>query len=161
MAQRKTGALLDCACSLGALAGGGSPEQVAHLGQFGSRLGLAFQVVDDLLGMWGDPATTGKPAHSDLRNRKKSLPIVAALTSGTAEGEELARWLQREQATAVPELVRAATLVEAAGGRQWCQSRLEVLQADALRHLLFVQSTGWASAELIALLSMVVTSRSR
>ena len=161
MAQGKTGALLDCACSLGALAGGGSPEQVAHLSRFGSRLGLAFQVVDDLLGMWGDPASTGKPAHSDLRNRKKSLPIVAALTSGTAEGDELARWFQREQATAVPELVRAATLVEAAGGRQWCQSRLEALQADALRHLLLVQSTGWASAELITLLSMVVTSQTR
>ena len=51
-----------------------------HLRAFGEHLGLAFQHVDDLLGIWGDPAVTGKPVFSDLRNRKKSLPVVAALT---------------------------------------------------------------------------------
>lgn len=53
MAVGKTGALLGCACGLGALFGGGDPEQVEHLVAFGRDLGLAFQLVDDLLGIWG------------------------------------------------------------------------------------------------------------
>src|SRR5262249_38599046 len=63
MAESKTGALLGCACALGAMFGGGHPEQVEHLYGFGERMGLAFQFVDDLLGIWGDPAVTGKPVY--------------------------------------------------------------------------------------------------
>ena len=81
----KTGALLGCACALGALFGGGDAGAGrARCAASATALGLAFQLVDDLLGIWGDPAVTGKPVHSDLRSRKKSLPVVAALTSGTA-----------------------------------------------------------------------------
>ena len=69
MAEGKTGALLRCACAVGASFGGGSPEQVQCLRDFGAHLGLAFQHVDDLLGIWGDPAVTGKPVYSDLRSR--------------------------------------------------------------------------------------------
>ena len=47
--------------------------------EYGDHLGLAFQLVDDLLGIWGDPAVTGKPIWSDLRQRKKSLPVASAL----------------------------------------------------------------------------------
>jgi geranylgeranyl diphosphate synthase type I len=63
---------------------------VAYLRSSGVHVGLAFQHVDDLLGICGDPAVTGKPVHSDLRNQKKSLPVVAALTSETPAGHELA-----------------------------------------------------------------------
>ena len=52
------------------------------LEEYGYHLGLAFQAIDDLLGIWGDPATTGKQTWSDLRQRKKSLPVVAALAAG-------------------------------------------------------------------------------
>jgi geranylgeranyl pyrophosphate synthase len=56
MAADKTGALLGCACALGAVTGGGSAEQVERLRGFGTAVGLAFQLVDDLLGIWGEPA---------------------------------------------------------------------------------------------------------
>jgi geranylgeranyl pyrophosphate synthase len=82
MAENKTAALLGCACALGALTGGGSDEQIDELRQFGEHLGLAFQFVDDLLGIWGDPAVTGKPVYSDLAGRKKSLPVVAHWAPG-------------------------------------------------------------------------------
>jgi geranylgeranyl diphosphate synthase, type I len=59
MAERKTGAPMGCACAMGALFGGGSPEQVQCLHGFGVHLGLAFQHVDDLLRIWGDSAVTG------------------------------------------------------------------------------------------------------
>ncbi|MFC4531206.1 polyprenyl synthetase family protein [Sphaerisporangium dianthi] len=97
MAEGKTAALLAASCALGALSGDGGPEVIESLRAFGSRLGLAFQMVDDLLGIWGDPAVTGKPVFSDLRSRKKSLPVVAALTSGTPAGTELAAFYRHGQ----------------------------------------------------------------
>ncbi|MFC7245943.1 family 2 encapsulin nanocompartment cargo protein polyprenyl transferase [Catellatospora aurea] len=135
MAEAKTAALLGGACALGALLGGGNADQVAALTEFGRRTGLAFQFVDDLLGIWGDPAVTGKPVHSDLASRKKSLPVVAALTSGTPAGHELALLYQRQGPLDGPDLTRAAELVDAAGARAWARARADALLAQALRRL--------------------------
>ncbi|GAA0989511.1 family 2 encapsulin nanocompartment cargo protein polyprenyl transferase [Acrocarpospora macrocephala] len=135
MASGKTGALIACACALGGIFGGGTAAQVEHLRAFGDRLGLAFQLADDLLGIWGDPVVTGKPVYSDLANRKKSLPVVAALTSGTAAGRELAALYRREALLSDDELTRAAGLIEEAGGRAWSQSTADALLEEALTRL--------------------------
>ncbi len=89
MSTAKTGALLGCAASIGAVLAGAPPATVRALRDFGRHLGVAFQAVDDLLGIWGDPARTGKPAGNDIRQRKKSMPIVAALAAGDEESREL------------------------------------------------------------------------
>jgi geranylgeranyl diphosphate synthase type I len=123
MARKKTGALLACSAGLGALAGGGAAAQVTQLSAFGADLGLAFQCADDLLGIWGDPAVTGKPAYSDLISRKKSLPVAAAFASGTAAGDWLLRAYQRDDLD--PQ--EAATAVELSGGRAWCQAKADTL----------------------------------
>lgn len=154
MAADKTGALLGCACELGALAGGGSRAQREHLSRFGQDLGLAFQFVDDLLGIWGDPAVTGKPVYSDLRNRKKSLPVVAALTSGTESGRELAALYRTELTGHGP--ARAAGLVERAGGRAWAQAQADELMSCALAHLRAAGLEPRAHAELEVLARFVV-----
>ncbi|MHA6800330.1 family 2 encapsulin nanocompartment cargo protein polyprenyl transferase [Bounagaea algeriensis] len=134
MAQAKTGTLLATACELGALFGSGTSEQAQHLRAFGANLGLAFQHVDDLLGIWGDPAVTGKPAYSDLHGRKKTLPVVAALQSQTPAGSELAaRYAQ--DALEHAELVESAALVESAGGRAWSRAQADQLLAEAQHHL--------------------------
>ena len=151
MAERKTGALLGCACALGASFGGGSPKQVAHLRGFGEHLGLAFQLVDDLLGIWGDPVVTGKPVYSDLHNRKKSLPVVAALTSGTPAGRELAALYQRERPLSGTDLVHAAELIDTAGGRAWSQAQVDDLLSQGLRHLGSAGPSPRAAAELGAM----------
>lgn len=155
MAEGKTGALLGCACALGAMAGGGCPGQVEQLRGFGEKLGLAFQFVDDVLGIWGDPAVTGKPVHSDLRTRKKSLPVVAALTSGTPAGQELDALYHRGQPLSGPDLVRAAELIDIAGGRDWCQTRADDLLARALGQLDSAGVTTRASVELDSLARLV------
>ena len=90
MEQGKTGALLSYASSVGAILAGADQAVVEDLADFGAHMGAAFQAVDDLLGIWGDPERTGKPAGSDLRERKKSLPVVIALNSDTPAAEELA-----------------------------------------------------------------------
>lgn len=79
MIQGKTAALFSAAAQLGALVAGSDPESIARYRRFGENIGLAFQIVDDILGIWGDPQVTGKPAASDIQQRKKTLPIVQAL----------------------------------------------------------------------------------
>jgi geranylgeranyl diphosphate synthase, type I len=74
----KTGALFGAACELGALAAGADGERAAAYARIGTSYGLAFQIEDDVLGTWGDAATTGKPC-TDLANRKWTFPVVWAL----------------------------------------------------------------------------------
>lgn len=160
MARAKTGALVRVSCELGALYGGGEPERVARLAAFGAAIGLAFQHVDDLLGIWGDPALTGKPAHSDLRSRKKSLPVVAALTSGSAPGRELTALYRGTAPLTEEEAARAADLVERAGGRQWSQTQADELITRARNHLAEAHPAPRAAAELDTL-ARLITHRDR
>lgn len=155
MASAKTSALFSCACSLGALFGGGSGEQVDQLRVFGTRLGLAYQHYDDLLGIWGDPAATGKSVHSDLDSRKKSLPVVAALVSDSPAGRELAELYSRPTPLSTGELAHAAELVDQAGGRAWSQAQTNQLLTQALNHLRSAAPTQPAAAELHSLARLV------
>ena len=155
MAEKKTASLLRAACILGGLYGGGEPEQLEHLGGFGARLGLAFQLVDDLLGIWGDPTVTGKPVHSDLRSRKKSLPVVAALISPGAAGRQLAEMYHSDQPMTQTDLVRAAELVEVAGGRRWALEQADDQLGKALNHLRLAGIDATSTAELDALAHLV------
>jgi geranylgeranyl diphosphate synthase, type I len=131
MCAGKTGALLECAASIGAVLAGAGAEVVEPLRAFGGHLGLAFQAVDDLLGIWGDPAVTGKPVFGDLVQRKSSLPVAIALQSGTGGARELAGLLRRPHLDA-DELVSAAGLVEACGGREGAGVQAEEQLALAL-----------------------------
>jgi len=85
----KTSALLSCCCELGALSAGVGEGQRAIFREYGSSLGLAFQVLDDWLGIWGDVALTGKSAESDLVSGKKTLPVITALSK---DGPFARRW---------------------------------------------------------------------
>jgi geranylgeranyl diphosphate synthase type I len=135
MAGDKTAALMACACSIGAIHVGAPAGLAMGLAGFGAHAGLAFQLTDDLLGIWGSPAVTGKPVRSDLRTRKKSLPVVAALTSDSAAGRELAALLGVAGPLGEDELLHAAQLVEAAGGRQWAEAEADAQLAAAARCL--------------------------
>ena len=135
MSGRKTASLLSCACATGASFGGGHPTQIGDLRRFGLHLGFVFQLVDDLLGIWGDTAVTGKPVFSDLQHRKKSLPVVAALTSGTPAGQELAALYRREQPLTDADLLAAADLVDQAGGRAWTEAQRDAYLTQALDDL--------------------------
>lgn len=81
MVGKKTAALFEVSCALGAIAGGARARGVSDLAAFGRDLGVAFQITDDLIGVLGDPKKTGKPVGNDLREGKKSLPVIEALRS--------------------------------------------------------------------------------
>ncbi|MDS0139354.1 MULTISPECIES: family 2 encapsulin nanocompartment cargo protein polyprenyl transferase [unclassified Amycolatopsis] len=154
MAEGKTAALLGASCTLGAAFGTAGADR---FGAFGRAVGLAFQHIDDLLGIWGDPAVTGKPVYSDLQNRKKSLPVVTALCSGTPAGADLATLYARRDPLDESDLARAASLVDAAGGRQWSQAQAEALLAKALRDLTTAAPPSRATAELATLARLITT----
>ncbi|MFD5919618.1 polyprenyl synthetase family protein [Kitasatospora sp. NPDC058201] len=135
MVSGKTASLISCACRLGALYGGGGPAQVEALAAFGHDLGMAFQLVDDVLGIWGDDAVTGKPVFADLRARKLSVPVVAAMASDTAAGDELARRYSLPAAPDRAEEAALALLVEEAGGRHWTVERAAGHAEEARRRL--------------------------
>lgn len=138
MVRQKTGALMSCAASLGAVLAGAPVEVVDGLAEFGAALGFSFQLVDDVLGIWGDPAVTGKPVHADLRRHKRSVPVVAALRSREPAADRLARLLAETEMADEDDVVLAVKLIEECGARDWTESaaRREVeLAVDRLGRL--------------------------
>ncbi|NIH88597.1 polyprenyl synthetase family protein [Amycolatopsis granulosa] len=156
MAGGKTGALLSASAAIGAVLACAPPGVVDALAEFGADLGLAFQLVDDVLGIWGEPSVTGKPVHSDLRARKKSLPVTYALTRGGAPGRELAAWLTGGD-TDDDAVRRAADLVDLAGGRAWALEEAHRRMAAGQRKLTDSGVPGRVRAELLALARFIVT----
>ena len=114
MIEGKTAALFAAAAAIGAVVAGAPERRVVALREWGRRVGLAFQAVDDLLGVWGDADVTGKPVGDDLASRKMTFPVVAALASGAAG--ELAEQYRRP-AGAGADVARLAAAIEEAGGR--------------------------------------------
>ncbi|GHE07879.1 polyprenyl synthetase family protein [Streptomyces alanosinicus] len=152
MAEGKTGALLGCAAALGAVLGGADETTAGTLDRAGRHLGVAFQLVDDVLGLWGDPAVTGKPVGGDLRERKKTYPVLAALASPAAHG--------------LPELLdapgraeEAAALIEAAGGRTAALAEARAHTAAARTLLARAPLAAGAAGDLFRLLDHLVDRR--
>ncbi|GAA1961490.1 polyprenyl synthetase family protein [Kitasatospora viridis] len=131
MAAGKTGALLAAAGAAGAVLGGAAEPATAALDAVGRELGLAFQCIDDVLGIWGDPAVTGKPVWGDLRERKRSLPVVVAASGSAAAARRLAELLAGGPETPDTRLRAAAELIEECGGRQACEREAAAALARA------------------------------
>lgn len=157
-AEAKTGSLIALSCALGALAGGADEARVGHLRSFGRHLGAAFQLTDDILGIWGDPQITGKPYLSDLRSRKKSLPVVAALAAPGQAARELAGLYHSPAVLTDAELMRVAELVEAAGGRAWAECEAGRRLTEAIAGLEAADLTRTAYDDLSAL-TLMITGR--
>ena len=157
MAAGKTGALLSASSAIGAVLAGAPQQTVDALAGFGADLGLAFQLVDDVLGIWGDPATTGKPVYSDLRARKKSLPVTYSVTHGGALGRELAEWLARPGTPGEESVRHAAELVEQAGGRKWALDEAYRRMASGRQKLEEARIPDRAREELFSLGQFIVT----
>ena len=122
MEADKTGALLAYSASVGAVLAGATDAQVDALDEFGMELGCAFQAVDDVLGIWGDPSVTGKAVGNDLRERKKSLPVAVVLDQGGEAADELLAIYGRDGDLTDDDVARATSVLEAAGGRSHAES---------------------------------------
>lgn len=95
MVSGKTAALLSAACEIGTRHGTTDPNLYHAMANYGQQLGIAFQIADDVLGIWGDPEVTGKSAFTDIISRKKSYPVLYAMQSDVS-GELRALYAKKE-----------------------------------------------------------------
>ncbi|NYV73808.1 polyprenyl synthetase family protein, partial [Streptomyces sp. UH6] len=110
----------------------------------GRQAGLAFQLIDDLIGLWGDPRRTAKPAGADLAARKKSLPVVAALAEGGPASRRLRSFYAAPDAEGGPATEVLRRLVEEAGGREAAEREAARQLSRALRALSCARPTAEA-----------------
>lgn len=148
MICRKTSTLIGTAICTGALVGGSDLTTAQALYNFGINLGMAFQLQDDILGIWGDPKATGKPAAADLARRKVTLPIIRALRDSG-------------QRRALADLYRKETCTD-----EDVQSMLTILDETTIRSDMSALVTRMAQAtrevlEAVALPSTPTASRAR
>ena len=155
MIERKTAALAACACEMGALIAAAPDAQREHLRTFGHHLGLAFQMRDDVLGVWGDPAITGKPVGADVARRKKSLPIL----HGLEHSAELRALLAQERLSAA-DVCHATELLQETGSRAYAEQLTWEHHVQALAALEEAHLEGPA-AEVLHELAQMLLSRER
>ncbi len=129
MIRNKTAALIACAAQLGALLGGGDAQTVAALTRFGENIGMAFQVIDDILGIWGDEGQTGKSTSSDLVTRKKTLPVIYALAD-----PEL-RALYAQDSLSDQDVRAAIAVLERHGAREFAEQTAQEFARQAAADL--------------------------
>lgn len=135
MIRGKTEALIACSLRFGAIVAGASPAVIAALGHCGEELGLAFQIQDDVLGVWGEEEVTGKPRTADIAAKKKTLPVVYAL--GKAQGHRRERLLalyQKGELTA-DEVEEVLGHLDALAAREFAQAMAQEHLERALQHL--------------------------
>jgi len=125
MIRRKTGALMGCAAEMGALLGTCDEETIARLRNFGNAMGVAFQVRDDLLGVWASTAESGKTVAGDIYRRKKSLPVLHALEHANAHDQQFLRAVYTQESAVTSEQVQEIlTIFEHTETQAYCRQFL-------------------------------------
>jgi geranylgeranyl diphosphate synthase type I len=158
MEAGKTGALLSCAAAMGAILAGATASTIEALADFGRHLGIAFQAIDDVLGIWGEPAVTGKAVGNDLRQHKKTLPIALALARGGELPARLERLLEGELTES--QVQEATRVLEHCGAREETMAIGETQLCAALGSLERVALEFGPRSELAAI-AHYVTERDR
>ncbi len=126
MISRKTGALMACAAEMGARLGTRDQETIQRLHDFGQTIGVAFQVRDDLLGIWASTEELGKTAAGDVYRRKKSLPVLHALEHASAHDRHVLQAIYQQQAATTAQQVEQVLAIFAkTGTRQYCRAFLQ------------------------------------
>jgi geranylgeranyl diphosphate synthase type I len=153
MVERKTAALFAAACSIGAQIAGAPEPRRASLAEFGREVGLGFQIQDDVLGIWGDPAEMGKPVGGDLRRNKRSLPVARAmeLPGGEQVAARLAAGVRSDR-----EAAEVAALIERLGARSFCERMAGECLARGIAALEKAEPEASAASDMSTLASYLI-----
>jgi geranylgeranyl diphosphate synthase type I len=133
MITGKTAALIEASTAIGAMAAGADPGTVRHFRSFGHKIGVAFQIQDDLLGIWGDPAKTGKSARNDIRNKKKTLPVLYAMQH-SPERDALKRLYAKKKFTEA-DIDRVFDILTRAKAYEYTSQKAKQYKDEALAEL--------------------------
>jgi geranylgeranyl diphosphate synthase, type I len=137
MIERKTAALLAVSAQLGAIVATDNTTLIEHFRRFGHNLGMAFQIQDDILGTWGDEQQTGKSAATDIRDRKKTLPVVYALNhpGKTEAARQLAHLYAQPDQLEPSTIQMVLDILERLDARQYAEQIAEEYYRLALQNL--------------------------
>lgn len=156
MIERKTAALIAAAAAIGAQVAGAPQSACEGLRAFGRHLGIAYQIADDVLGIWGDPAWMGKPVGSDLRRNKRSLPVVHALAAAAEAGDEDLSARLARGADTNKEAAQIAGRMAGLGSRSFCERMAQESLARALDALAGADLRQGPTADLRTLTSYLM-----
>lgn len=151
MVAGKTAALLSACCHIGSILGGADEAKQDAYRSFGHAVGIAFQVQDDILGIWGDEAITGKSAASDLLEGKKSLPVLHGLSKG---GKFAERWAKG--AIQPGEVEELAQLLASEGSYEYTHGMSRQMTTLALNSLREADPQGEAGEALMELANKLI-----
>ncbi len=157
MIRLKTSVLLGCACKVGAIIAGADEANANALYEVGQNLGLAFQLQDDVLDVWGDEATFGKEIGGDIMNNKKTYLLINALNR--AQGDdlgELRRWITDEYAMRQEKVPAVRAIYERLGLRQLAQEAIAAYTQKALDGLAQVDMDDDARKEFAEFINRLV-----
>jgi geranylgeranyl diphosphate synthase type I len=135
MIRGKTAALLACAGQLGALVASSDLDMAQQYHRFGEELGMAFQIHDDILGIWGEPGVTGKPVGDDIRQRKKSLPVVYALSRQGDSAAERLRAIYTQNELTEENIAEAIKILDSVQARPYAEELAHRYLESALSEL--------------------------
>jgi len=136
MIRLKTSVLLACAVKIGALLADAPEEDVENLYQFGQQLGLAFQLQDDLLDVYGDPKVFGKAIGGDITSNKKTYMLINAVNRANSEQrEELMRWIEAKDFNREEKVHAVTALYDQIGIRQLCEKKINYYFAECRKYL--------------------------
>ncbi|MGI0057948.1 MAG: polyprenyl synthetase family protein [Nitrosarchaeum sp.] len=154
MIGKKTAALFDVSCSMGAICATSNQKDISNLSNFGRNLGIAFQITDDLIGVMGDPKITKKPVGNDLREGKKSLPILMAIKSANGKDKKVILKVFGNPKATKNDLKNAVDVIHSLGIEE--NMRVQALEYAERAKKSLLEYSGSAKTELIDLLDFVV-----
>lgn len=154
MIGKKTAALFDVSCAMGAICATNKVKDISNLSSFGRNLGIAFQITDDLIGVMGDPKITKKPVGNDLREGKKSLPILMAIKSAKGNDKKIILKAFGNSKISKKDLNKAVDTIRSLGIEESVRNQALKYAEKAEKSL--VNYSGSAKTELISLLDFVV-----
>ena len=136
MIRLKTSVLLACAVKIGAILAGASKEDQDNLYKFGEQIGLAFQLQDDLLDVYGDPKVFGKNIGGDITSNKKTYMLINAVNRANPEQRaELTKWIEAETFDREEKVKAVTRLYDEIGIRALCEQKMEACYELGLQHL--------------------------
>ena len=154
MIGKKTAALFDVSCAMGAICATNKVKDITNLSSFGRNLGIAFQITDDLIGVMGDPKITKKPVGNDLREGKKSLPILMAIKSANGNNKKIILKAFGNSKVSKKDLNKAVDVIRSLGIEE--NVRKQALKYAEKAEKSLAKYSGSAKTELISLLDFVV-----
>ena len=157
MIRLKTSVLLGCACKMGALIGGADEATAQLFYKVGENLGLAFQLQDDMLDVWGDEATFGKAIGGDIMNNKKTFLLINAMQRATGDHKvELSLWLSTPNASRAVKVPAVTAIYDALDLRSLSLDAINRYNDEALEALSKIAISDEARSEFANFITRLV-----